>query len=111
MDKEIKWSNKAGYLKTPEQAEMIKNEAFEKGYQSALNDAVAGCMANSGVYNSTQTMEFITIYKKALYTALAETKGVYRLGESEVITARLFNQITNEADQIFGQTIKETKEG
>jgi len=109
MDKEIERQNTAGYLKTPEQAELIESEAFNDGYQASIDDATSGYMANSGIYNSTQVTEFIAVYKNALYTAIADTKGIYKLGESDLINARLFNKITKYADQIFGQIVKKTK--
>lgn len=57
---ELECVAEAGYLKTHEQAELIEQEAFQRGFESALDDCRAGRYAKSEeIYNKEQVKELI----------------------------------------------------
>lgn len=95
--------NSSGFIKLPEQVEMVQNEAFNEGYQAAINDVNAGCHKKDGLYRASDIQDFLDIYKIAIRQSIQEIRGLYRLGSGQVDEERLFTKITAEADYRYGQ--------
>ena len=81
---EITWAAQAGFTKTPEQMQLIQEEAFENGHKETLRDCKAGLYAKSDeIYNATQVKMLISdaIRKHNETTAimLKHLKGRYDL--------------------------------
>jgi hypothetical protein len=105
MKSELEQQNQAGFTKLPEQVELKESEAFEAGYQSAVEDALHGRLAKDGIHNREQVKEFIGIYGTAIKQSIHEIKGVYRLGSGADDEDRLYHRIIQEANAKFGRIL------
>lgn len=100
---ELEKLNSAGFLRTPEQTQIIENNAFEEGYQSCINDANAGLLKGIGIYTTEQVKTYLEIYATAVKQTLEELK-IYEVNgwRSEGTLGDNINRLANEK---FGKLI------
>lgn len=99
---EIDWSTKAGFVKTKEQMELIEQQAFQNGYQEAINDADAGTLRKTGIHATRHVKDYLDIYRTAVRQAIEnDIRGVYRLGNGAGNESRLADRVLAEADEKF----------
>lgn len=109
--KELELANEAGFLKTPEQQELVEQQSFEEGYQACIKEAHAGLLNEEGVYNAFQISEYLGMYKEAIREAINDLKGTYLIGSGHTDHKRLFNQLIEKADEKFGNLIPQDQDG
>ncbi|MEQ8581240.1 MAG: hypothetical protein RIC30_09535 [Marinoscillum sp.] len=84
---EITWASEAGFVKTPEQMELIEQQAFENGHRETLRDAKAGLYAKSEeLYNATQVKmlinEALRKHDQTTIIVLKKLQGMYKLPDA-----------------------------
>ena len=84
---EVTWASEAGFVKTPEQMELIEQQAFENGHRETLRDAKAGLYAKSEeLYNATQVKmlinEALRKHDQTTVIVLKKLQGMYKLPDA-----------------------------